>query len=67
MDNFYGICYVRLSGDCLYMEVLLCLICNFGKLCKDLVIGFFDLDVEKYELYIKLMVKFIELVKNNNR
>lgn len=37
------------------------------KPCKDLAIGFSDLDVEKYELHIKSTVKSIELAKNNNR
>ncbi|HDK8971256.1 TPA: tyrosine-type recombinase/integrase, partial [Staphylococcus aureus] len=67
MDNPYGTCHARLSGDCPYMEAPPCLTCNSGKPCKDLAIGFSDLDVEKYELHIKSTVKSIELAKNNNR
>ena len=46
MDNPYGTCHARLSGDCPYMEAPPCLTCNSGKPCKDLAIGFSDLDVE---------------------
>ncbi len=67
MDNPYGTCHARLSGDCEYLEAPPCLTCNSGKPCKDLAIGFSDLDVEKYELHIKSTVKSIELAKNNNR
>lgn len=67
MDNPYGTCHARLNGDCPYMEAPPCLTCNSGKPCKDLAIGFSDLDVEKYELHIKSTVKSIELAKNYNR
>jgi hypothetical protein len=33
-----------LSGDCPYMEAPPCLTCNSGKPCKDLAIGFSDLE-----------------------
>jgi hypothetical protein len=36
MDNPYGTCHARLSGDCPYMEAPPCLTCNSGKPCKDL-------------------------------
>ena len=53
MDNPYGTCHARLKGDCPHMEAPPCLTCNSGSPCKDLAIGFSELDIEKYELHIK--------------
>lgn len=67
MDNPYGTCHARLKGDCPYMEAPPCLTCNSGKPCKDLAIGFLNLDVEKYELLVKSTINSIEVAKNFNR
>lgn len=67
MDNPYGTCHARLKGNCPYMEAPPCLTCNSGKPCKDLAIGFSNLDVEKYELLVKSTINSIEVAKNFNR
>ena len=47
----------RLKGNCPHMEAPPCLTCNGGSPCKDLAIGFSELDVQKYELHIKTTAK----------
>lgn len=61
MDNPYGTCHARLKGDCPYMEAPPCLTCNSGKPCKDLAIGFSNLDVEKH---VNLLEKYEDILKN---
>jgi hypothetical protein len=67
MDNPYGICHARLKGDCPHMEAPPCLTCNGGSPCKDLAIGFSELDAQKYELHIKTTAKAIEAAKQYGR
>lgn len=67
MDNPYGTCHARLKGECPHMEVPPCLTCNGGSPCKDLAIGFSELDVQKYELHIKTTSKTIEAAKQHGR
>jgi len=67
MDNPYGTCHARLKGECPHMEAPPCLTCNGGSPCKDLAIGFSELDVEKYELHIKTTSKAIEVSKQHGR
>jgi integrase len=67
MDNPYGTCHARLKGECPQMEAPPCLTCNGGSPCKDLAIGFSELDVEKYELHIKTTSKAIEVSKQHGR
>ncbi|OPH57139.1 hypothetical protein BC351_25040 [Paenibacillus ferrarius] len=42
LQEFYMMTYV---GDCPHMEAPPCLTCNGGSPCKDLAIGFSELDV----------------------
>ncbi|WP_202798696.1 transposase [Desulfosporosinus sp. OT] len=67
MDNPYGTCHVRLNGNCSYMETPPCLICNAGNPCKDLAIGFSELDLQKYELLIKTTSRAIVVAKQHAR
>ncbi|HHT7240209.1 tyrosine-type recombinase/integrase [Bacillus cereus] len=67
MDNPYGTCHARLKGDCPHMEALPCLTCNGGSPCKDLAIGFSELDAEKYEMHVKTTARAIEVAKQHGR
>ncbi|EDZ57029.1 transposition regulatory protein TnpB [Bacillus cereus H3081.97] len=67
MDNPYGTCHARLKGNCPHMEAPPCLTCNGGNPCKDLAIGFSELDIQKYELHIKTTAKAIEVAKQYGR
>lgn len=68
MDNPYGTCHARLNGNCPYMDEPPCLTCGDNKTpCKDLAVGFSELDQEKYELHIKTATKAIEIAKQRGR
>ncbi|WP_081143761.1 tyrosine-type recombinase/integrase [Bacillus cereus] len=67
MDNPYGTCHARLKGNCPHMEAPPCLTCNQGNPCKDLAIGFSELDVQKYELHIKTTARAIDIAKQYGR
>ncbi|PER93733.1 transposase [Bacillus sp. AFS059628] len=68
MDNPYGTCHARLNGNCPHMEAPPCLTCGDNQTpCKDLAVGFSELDKEKYELHIKTTVKAIEIAKQRGR
>ncbi|MGH1145093.1 tyrosine-type recombinase/integrase [Bacillus pseudomycoides] len=67
MDNPYGTCHARLKGDCPHMEAPPCLTCNGGSPCKDLAIGFSELDAEKYEMHVKTTARAIEVAKQHGR
>jgi integrase len=67
MDNPYGTCHARLKGNCPHMEAPPCLTCNGGSPCKDLAIGFSELDIQKYELHIRTTSKSIEIAKQYGR
>ena len=67
MDNPYGTCHARINGNCPHMEEPPCLTCNGGSPCKDLAIGFSELDVQKYELLIKTTSRVIDVLKQNGR
>lgn len=67
MDNPYGTCHARLNGNCPHMEAPPCLTCNGGNPCKDLAIGFSELDVQKYELHIKTTTRAIKVANQHGR
>lgn len=67
MDNPYGTCHSRLKGNCPHMEAPPCLTCNGGSPCKDLAIGFSELDVEKYEMHVKTTSRAVEVAKQHGR
>ncbi|AJH20585.1 MULTISPECIES: tyrosine-type recombinase/integrase [Bacillus cereus group] len=68
MDNPYGTCHARLNGNCPHMEAPPCLTCGDNQTpCKDLAVGFSELDKQKYELHIKTTTKAIEIAKQRGR
>lgn len=67
IDNPYGSCHARINGNCPYSEEPPCLTCNGGSPCKDLAIGFSDLDKQKYELLIKTATKTIDILEDRGR
>ncbi|PHG05149.1 tyrosine-type recombinase/integrase [Bacillus toyonensis] len=68
MDNPYGTCHARLNGSCPHMEAPPCLTCGVNQTpCKDLAVGFSELDKQKYELHIKTTRKAIEIAKQRGR
>jgi integrase len=67
VDNPYGTCHARINGTCPHAEEPPCLTCNGGSPCKDLAIGFSELDVQKYELLVKTSSKTIEALEQRGR
>lgn len=68
MDNPYGTCHARLNGNCPHMEAPPCLTCGDNQTpCRDLAVGFSELDKQKYELHIKTTTKAIEIAKQRGR
>lgn len=68
MDNPYGTCHARLNGNCPHMEAPPCLTCGDNQTpCKDLAVGFSELDKQKYELHIKTTTKAIEIARQRGR
>lgn len=68
MDNPYGTCHARLNGSCPHMEAPPCLTCGDNQTpCKDLAVGFSELDQQKYELHVKTTTKAIEIAKQRGR
>ncbi|MEK5071792.1 tyrosine-type recombinase/integrase [Sporosarcina sp. FSL K6-1508] len=67
IDNPYGTCHARINGNCPYAAEPPCLTCNGGSPCKDLGIGFSELDLQKYELLIKTTTKTIETLEQRGR
>ncbi|RAN88014.1 transposase [Bacillus sp. SRB_28] len=68
MDNPYGTCHARLNGNCPHMEAPPCLTCGDNQTpCKDLAVGFSELDKQKYELHIKTTTKVIEIANQRGR
>lgn len=62
MDNPFGTCHARLKGTCPYIEAPPCLSCGANQTpCKDLAIGFSELDISKYELHVKTVTMAIDL------
>lgn len=41
--------------------------CNGGSPCKDLAVGFSELDVQKYELHMKTTAKMIKVLEERGR
>ncbi|MED1304032.1 transposase [[Bacillus thuringiensis] serovar konkukian] len=63
IDNPYGTCYARVNGNCPHAEEPPCLTCNGGSPCKDLAVGFSELDVQKYELHMKTTTRMIQALE----
>ncbi|SPT76366.1 transposition regulatory protein TnpB [Bacillus cereus] len=41
--------------------------CNGGSPCKDLAVGFSELDVQKYELHLKTTTRIIQVLEERGR
>lgn len=67
IDNPYGTCYARVNGNCPHAEEPPCLTCNGGSPCKDLAVGFLELDIQKYELHMKTTTKIIQALEDHGR
>jgi integrase len=67
IDNPYGTCHARINGNCPHAEEPPCLTCNGGSPCKDLAIGFSELDTQKYELLVKTTTRTIENLEQCGR
>lgn len=67
VDTPFGTCLQRAKGNCTFAKQPPCLICNGGSPCKDLCIGAFEGDIEKYELLIASSTALIEQAKRYGR
>ncbi|MGH4140170.1 tyrosine-type recombinase/integrase [Clostridium sp.] len=67
IDTPYGTCFQRSKGKCTFAKQPPCLTCNAGKPCKDLGVGNFEGDVNKYEIHINSTKALIEQAKKFNR
>lgn len=57
----------RKNGKCSYAKQPPCLTCNNGNPCKDLCVGAFEGDTNKYEILINSTKTMIENAKMYNR
>lgn len=67
LDTPYGTCMQRKNGKCSFAKQPPCLTCNSGNPCKDLCVGAFEGDVNKYEILINSTKTMIENAKIYNR
>ena len=67
LDTPYGTCMQRKNGKCNYAKQPPCLTCNNGSPCKDLCIGAFEGDINKYDILINSTKSMIENAKVYNR
>ncbi len=67
LDTPYGTCMQRKNGKCSYAKQPPCLTCNNGSPCKDLCVGAFEGDINKYEILINSTKTMIENAKMYNR
>jgi len=63
----YGTCLQRTGGKCDFAKQPPCLTCNGGNPCKDLCVGAFEGDIQKYEILINSTKSLIESAKIYNR
>ena len=67
LDTPYGTCMQRKEGKCKYAKQPPCLTCNNGSPCRDLCIGAFEGDIDKYNILIDSTKNMIENAKIYNR
>ncbi|WP_054024389.1 hypothetical protein [Bacillus sp. FJAT-28004] len=48
IDNPYGFCRACVNGNCPYAEEPICLTCNGGSPCKDLVVGLSNMELRAH-------------------
>lgn len=57
----------RTNGKCNFAKQPPCLTCNSGNHCRDLCVGAFEGDIQKYEILINSTKSLIESAKVYNR
>ena len=67
IDTPYGTCLQRTNGKCSFAKQPPCLTCNSGNPCRDLCVGAFEGDTQKYEILINSTKSLIESAKAYNR
>lgn len=67
IDTPYGTCLQRANGKCSFAKQPPCLTCSGGNPCKDLCIGAFEGDIQKYKILINSTKSMIESAKTYNR
>ncbi|NFS12578.1 transposase [Clostridium botulinum] len=67
IDTPYGTCLQRTNGKCQFAKQPPCLTCNSGNPCRDLCVGAFEGDIQKYEILINSTKSLIESAKVYNR
>ena len=67
LDTPYGTCMQRKAGKCNFAKQPPCLTCNNGNPCRDLCIGAFEGDIDKYNILINSTKNMIENAKIYNR
>ncbi|WFD11744.1 tyrosine-type recombinase/integrase [Tepidibacter hydrothermalis] len=67
LDTPYGTCMQRKNGKCSFAKQPPCLTCNNGSPCKDLCVGAFEGDIDKYKILINSTKSMIENAKMYNR
>lgn len=67
IDTPYGTCLQRSKGKCTFSKQPPCLTCNGGRPCKDLGVGIFEGDINKYKIHINSTKALIEQAKSFNR
>jgi hypothetical protein len=64
VDTPYGICLQRKKGQCKNAIQPVCLTCNGGQLCNDLLIS--PSNIPKYEIHMDSAKKLILIAESNN-
>ena len=67
IDTPYGTCLQRANGKCQFAKQPPCLTCNGGEPCKDLCIGAYEGDIDKYKILIQSTKSLVESAKNHQR
>lgn len=67
IDTPYGTCLQRTNGKCSFAKQPPCLTCNSGNPCRDLCVGAFEGDIQKYQILINSTKSLIESAKVYNR
>lgn len=67
IDTPYGTCLQRKRGKCGFAKNPPCLTCNNGEPCKDLCVGVFEGDCDKYDILIESTKKMKNMAHVHNR
>ena len=67
VDTPYGTCMQRKNGRCGFARQPPCLTCNGGKPCRDLCVGAFEGDSEKYGILIDSAQRMVNVARKHGR